>query len=139
MPITAGNFIRLANDEFFTDLVFHRVIDDFVIQGGGYYANGTQKKSPYGPITLETHPDVLHVDGAISMARTNDPDSATNQFFICDGPQHRLDGNYAAFGVVITGFQVLRDIASVETTRKYFLKDWPVDDVIINYITIIDP
>jgi parallel beta-helix repeat protein len=136
MPITTDNFIRLANDGFYTNLVFHRVIDDFVIQGGGYYANGTNKKSPFGKIKLETHPDVLHVDGAISMARTMMPNTATSQFFICDGPSPHLDGNYAAFGIVIDGIDVLRAIAEVETTTKYGLDDWPVNDVIINNVTI---
>jgi len=138
MPITSDNFIKLSKIGFFEGLVFHRVIDDFVIQGGGYYANGTHKKSPYDPIVLETHPDITHVDGAISMARTSDPNSATSQFFICDGAQHRLDGNYSAFGKIVTGFDVLRDIASVETKTKHFLKDWPVNDIIINNLTIFD-
>ncbi|HEB37135.1 MAG TPA: peptidylprolyl isomerase [Thermoplasmatales archaeon] len=136
MPITTENFIRLANDGFYNGLVFHRVIDDFVIQGGGYYPNGTMKKSPYGPIKLETNPDVMHVDGAISMARTSDPNSATSQFFICDGTQHFLDGQYAAFGKVIEGMDIVRAIASVNTTTKYGMQDWPVDDVIIESITI---
>lgn len=138
MPITSENFIKLSKIGFFTELVFHRVIDDFVIQGGGYYANGTNKKSPYDPIVLEIHPEVMHVDGAISMARTNDPNSATSQFFICDGPQHRLDGNYSAFGKVINGLDVLRNIASVETKTRYFMKNWPVDDIIINSVTILE-
>jgi len=140
LPITANNFIRLAEIGFFEQLVFHRVIDDFVIQGGGYYANGTNKQSPFGTIELEIHPDITHVDGAISMARTNDPHSATSQFFICDGAQHRLDGNYSAFGNVIVGLTVLRDIASVETKTKYgFMKDWPVDDVFIEDVSIFYP
>ena len=138
MPITSENFIKLSKIGFFTELVFHRVIDDFVIQGGGYYANGTNKKSPYDPIVLEIHPEVMHVDGAISMARTNDPNSATSQFFVCDGPQHRLDGNYSAFGKVINGLDVLRNIASVETKTRYFMKNWPVDDIIINSVTILE-
>lgn len=136
MPITTDNFIKLSNDNFFENLVFHRVINDFVIQGGGYYANGTNKRSPYGTIQLETHPDILHVDGAISMARTFMPNSATSQFFICDGPSPHLDGNYAAFGLIIDGIDVLREIAEVETTTKYGLEDWPIEDVIINNITI---
>ena len=136
MPIATENFIRLANDGFYNGLVFHRVVDDFVIQGGGYYPNGTMKKSPYGPIKLETNPDVTHVDGAISMARTSDPNSATSQFFICDGAQHFLDGQYAAFGKVIEGMDIVRAIASVNTTTKYGMQDWPVDDVIIESITI---
>lgn len=136
MPITAANFIKLANNGFYNGLVFHRVIKGFVIQGGGYYPNGTLKESPYGPIQLETNSDVTHVDGAISMARTSDPNSATSQFFICDGPQHFLDGQYAAFGKVIEGMDVVRAIASVDTTTKYGMQNWPVEDVIINTVTI---
>jgi len=137
MPITSENFIKLSQIGFFTELVFHRVIDDFVIQGGGYYSNGTHKKSPYAPIVLEIHPEIMHVDGAISMARTNDPNSATSQFFICDGSQHQLDGKYSAFGKVINGLDVLRDIASVETKTRYSKEDWPVEDIIINSVTIL--
>lgn len=131
LPITVQNFIDLANIDFFGNIVFHRVIDDFVIQGGGYDINGKPKESPFGTIPLETHPEVTHVDGAISMARTSDPDSATSQFFICDGTQPGLDGNYAAFGKLLVGFDTLRTIASVETTRKHFMDDWPVEDVVI--------
>ena len=137
MPITTENFIRLAKDDFFDGLVFHRVIDDFVIQGGGHYPDGSEKESPFGTIDLETHPDVLHVDGAISMARTSDPDSATNQFFICDTAQKHLDGEYAAFGKVLSGFTVLRTIASVETTSKYTMQDWPVENIVIQQVTIV--
>lgn len=136
VPITCENFIKLANIGFYESLVFHRVIDDFVIQGGGYYLNGSHKESPYGTIPLEIHPDVRHVDGAIGMARKLDPDSATSQFYICDGAQPYLDDNYAVYGRVIEGMNVLRTIASVETTTKYGMQDWPIDDVIINSIII---
>jgi cyclophilin family peptidyl-prolyl cis-trans isomerase len=137
MPVTVNNFIRLSEIDFFSGLVFHRVVDDFVIQGGGYDVNGTNKVSPFGPIVLEINPEVNHVDGAISMARTSDPNSATSQFFICDGPQSRLDGNYSAFGTVIVGIDVLRAIASVETKTKHgFMKDWPVDEILIDKVEI---
>lgn len=136
MPITTQNFIDLATIDFFNNLVFHRVIDDFVIQGGGYYADGEPKESPFGSIPLETHPDITHVDGAISMARTNDPNSATSQFFICDGTQSFLEGEYAAFGKILIGFNTLRTIASVETTTKHSLEDWPINEVIIKNISI---
>ena len=136
LPITSQNFIDLANIGFFDGLVFHRVIDDFVIQGGGYDVSGSRKDSPFGTIPLETHPDITHVDGAISMARTSDPDSATSQFFICDGAQHGLDENYAAFGVVLVGFNTLDEISQVETTRKHFMDDWPVDEVVIQDVII---
>jgi cyclophilin family peptidyl-prolyl cis-trans isomerase len=143
VPNTVNNFIRLANASFYNGLVFHRVMNDFMIQGGGFYPNGTQKTSPYGPIDLEINPDVHHVNGTIAMARTSDPDSATNQFFIDDGAQPQLEpggvdaNGYAAFGVVVEGMNVVNEIASVETTTKFGgYENWPVEDVIITSITI---
>ncbi len=136
VPITTNNFMKLSNDDFFDGLVFHRVIKDFMIQGGGYDSAGSHHESPYGTIDLEIHPDVRHVDGAISMARTSDPNSATSQFFICDGKQAYLDDEYAAFGKVLIGMDVLRSIASVETTTKHGMQDWPVEEVIINSVVI---
>jgi len=135
MPKTCENFIKLANDGFYNGLVFHRVIDNFVIQGGGFYPDGTHKESPYGNIEFESS-DVTHVDGAISMASTGAGVGGSSQFFICDGAQHGLDGSYAAFGKVIEGIDVVRAIASVDTTTKFGMQDWPVKDVIINSITI---
>jgi peptidyl-prolyl cis-trans isomerase B (cyclophilin B) len=134
VPITAGNFKDLAEDGFYDGLVFHRVISGFMIQGGGFEADGTQQNSDQ--ITFETHPEVRHVDGAISMASTAAKSGGTNQFFICDGAQHGLDDDYAAFGVVIEGMEIVQSIANVETTQKYGMDDWPVNDVIINSITI---
>ena len=139
MPITTENFITLANDWFYNGLVFHRVIENFVIQGGGHYPNGTLKISPYGPIELEIDPDIHHLDGTISMARTSDPNSATSQFFICDGKQPHLDGQYAAFGRVIDGMDVVRAISEVDTTTRYGYDDWPIDDILINSIIIVSP
>ncbi len=112
VPVTVGNFVHLVKDGFYSDVVFHRISDDFMIQAGVLAADGTQKISPYGPINLEIHPEVRHIDGTISMARTNDPNSATSQFFICDGPQPFLDDGYAAFGVVTEGTEVVREIAA---------------------------
>ena len=136
-PATVENFLNLISIDFYDGLVFHRVLDDFVIQGGGFDINGTQKESPFGPIDLEIHPDARHINGAIGMARTDDPNSATSQFYICDGSQHFLDDKYAVFGVVIEGINVLQDIASVATTKKYNLDNWPVDDIIINDVIIL--
>ena len=144
VPNTVDNFIKRANDGFYDGLVFHRVIDDFMIQGGGFTYDGTNKESPYGAINLEINPEVRHVDGAIAMARTSDPNSATSQFFINDGPQPDLEprgvdhDGYAAFGVVIEGIEIVRAIASVDTDTKNNMQNWPVDDVIINSITIED-
>lgn len=112
VPVTVDNFVRLAQDGFYDGMIFHRISDDFMIQSGLEMADGTMKQSPYGPINLEIHPEVRHVDGAISMARTNDPNSATAQFFICDSPQPFLDDGYAAFGTVTEGIEVIREIAA---------------------------
>ncbi len=144
VPHTSQNFINLAKSGFYTGLVFHRVIDNFVIQGGGFYPNGTQKTDPYGPINLEINSAVHHVDGAIAMARTTDPNSATCQFFIDDGAQPTLEPGgvdqygYAVFGVLVgnDSFTVMRNIASVPTSTRYGNQNWPDTDVIINSITI---
>lgn len=130
-PITVANFLRYVNDSFYDGLIFHRVIDGFMIQGGGFYPNMTQKIATYPPIKLEVSEELKHVDGAISMARTSDPDSATSQFFICDGAQPHLDGNYAVFGRVIHGIEVLRDISAVATHSVGYYRDVPVKSVII--------
>ena len=134
VPITVNNFVKLANEGFYDGLVFHRVIDGFVIQGGGFEPDGTQHNSDQ--ITFETNPNALHDDGAIAMASTGAGVGGTNQFYICDGAQHGLDGNYAVFGITIEGLDVVKEIASVDTTTKYGMSDWPTNDVIINSITI---
>ncbi len=138
LPKTTENFIKLATDGFYDGLIFHRVMDDFMIQSGQYALDGSQKISPYGTIEFETDPDVQHVDGAISMARGADLDSASAQFFICDGAQHALDGQYAAFGVVIEGIEVVRDIADTPHDGSYgdIGGGKPLEDIIINSITI---
>lgn len=129
-PITVANFVDYVESGFYVDTIFHRVIDGFVIQGGGLTA-GLQEKPGNAPIVLETSPQLTHVNGAISMARTNDPNSATSQFFICDGPQNFLDGQYAAFGVVVEGLDVLAQISAVPTTTKGQYEGVPVDDVVV--------
>jgi len=137
VPNTCENFINYANDGFYDGLVFHRVIDNFMIQGGGFGSDGAQHNSDQ--ILFESNPDVRHVDGVISMASTAAKVGGTNQFFICDGAQHGLDDDYAAFGVTIEGMDVVRDIAALDpehTTTKNGMQNWPEDDVIINSIAI---
>jgi len=139
MPKTTDNFVKLANDGFYDGLIFHRIKDDFMIQAGLMYPNGTEKQSPYGEIDLETHPDATHVDGAISMARRQQPDTASAQFFICDGAQHFLDGQYAAFGKVVDGMDVVRDIASAEHDGSLEPNPGggqPLEDIVIESVTI---
>jgi peptidyl-prolyl cis-trans isomerase B (cyclophilin B) len=139
VPNTVENFVKLANDGFYNGTIFHRIKSGFMIQAGMQTADGTIKTSPYGAIDLETNPDVKHVDGAISMARTSDPNSATSQFFICDGVQSFLDGSYAAFGVVIVGIEVVRAIASAPNDGSLEPSPGggkPLTDIIINGIEI---
>lgn len=129
-PITTSNFIELANRGFYNDLIFHRVIDDFMIQGGDPKGDGTGGSEK--TIELEIHPQLTHVDGAVAMARSQHPDSASSQFYICDGAQPKLDGDYAVFGRVTDGMDVVRAIAQVETGAR----DRPVENVTIIRITI---
>jgi peptidyl-prolyl cis-trans isomerase A (cyclophilin A) len=138
MPDTVDNFVKLVNDGFYNGLIFHRIGDNFMIQGGGYYPNGTRKSSPYGNIPFETS-DVKHVDGAISMASTGAKVGGSSEFFICDGAQTFLDGNYAAFGATIEGIDVVRTIAAQPFTDSGDGTGRPNSDIIINSITIINP
>lgn len=144
-PITTSNFINLSNQHFYDGLLFHRVIDDFVIQTGD---PNTRDNNPYNDgsggspetIPLEIHPELTHVDGAVGMARGVELDSASSQFYICDGPQHGLDGDYAVFGVVIDGIEVVRQIAQVETwgNKRPLLQDHPIEDVFMYSVFITE-
>ena len=118
-PITVGNFVKLANEEFYDGIIFHRVIEGFVIQGGDPTGNGTggsaQKIKGEFALNRVTN-NISHKRGVISMARGNDKNSASSQFFICHGDcSADLDGRYAAFGWVIAGMDVVDKIASVDT------------------------
>lgn len=108
-PATAGNFVALAESGFYDGLTFHRVEPRFVIQGGdplGTGAGGSEKK-----IKLEIHPDLRHDRaGTVAMARTQDPDSASSQFYITLAPTPFLDDNYAVFGHVVEGQEVADSI-----------------------------
>ncbi len=136
MPETVDNFVKLINDGFYNGVIFHRIGDNFMIQGGGYYPNGTRKTSPYGNIPFETS-DVKHVDGAISMASTGAKVGGAAEFFIWDGAQSFLDGNYAAFGVVIEGLDVVRTIAAQPHPDGGDGTGKPDSDIVINNIIII--
>ncbi len=115
-PKTVENFISLVNSGFYNGLTFHRIIDGFMIQGGDPDANGGggSKQEIVGEFSSNGHPnDISHKRGVISMARTNDPNSASSQFFIChDDASSSLDGSYAAFGYVVEGMSVVDDIVS---------------------------
>ena len=107
-PITVKNFIELANSGFYNDLKFHRVEQGFVIQGGDPKGDGTGGSEK--TIPLEINPELRHVKGAVGMARTQDPDSATSQFYITLAETPFLDDKYAVFGKVIEGMDVVEKI-----------------------------
>lgn len=140
IPKTCENFIKLADEGFYDGMIFHRVMDDFMIQAGNTYPDGSTVESPYGNIVFETHQDVFHVDGAISMASTGAGLGGSAQFFICDGAQSGLDGSYAAFGKTIEGISVVRDIADESHDSSYGSVGGgrPNSDIIIYSVLIED-
>ena len=151
-PITVSNFLGLVNESFYDGIFFHRVIDDFVIQAGdpsctalGVYpaSNPTCGSNGSGEtIPFEADANLTHINGALGMARSVDPDSASSQFYICDGSQHGLDnGNrsqeddpgYAVFGVVREGMDLVQAAAQVPTSNDPLNR--PLYEVHINSIT----
>ena len=138
-PVTTSNFKKLVNDGFYNGLIFHRIVHGFVIQAGAFYPDGSYKASPYPPIKLEINEKLKHDDGAVGMARTSDPNSATSQFYICVGAHHELDGQYAVFGKVIEGMDVVEAINNFDpsyTTTFHGMQNWPTQDIMEN-VTII--
>ncbi len=136
-PITVENFVNLANDGFYDGLIFHRVIKDFMIQGGdptGTGMGGSEKEIKGEFSSNGVKNPLSHERGVISMARTDKPNSASSQFFICHADYPSLDGIYAAFGKVIEGIEVVDEIAGVATDRN----DKPLTDVVIKSITVIE-
>lgn len=134
-PNTVNNFISLANKGFYNNLKFHRVIKGFMIQGGDPKGNGTGGPgySIEGEFTSNGFANSLkHTTGVLSMARAQDPNSAGSQFFIMSGDAPHLDGEYAGFGKVISGLDVIDKIQNVETASA----DAPKKDVIITSITV---
>lgn len=135
-PITVENFVGLIENNFFDGLIFHRVIKGFMIQGGGYDVNGNQKpaKSIKGEFASNgVENKLLHVRGVLSMARTMIPDSASSQFFIMHMDAPHLDGQYAAFGQVIEGMDVVDAIADERTD----FSDKPLNDCVIKTMRIV--
>ena len=114
-PITVENFVKLAKDGFYDGLTFHRIIDGFMIQGGDPTGNGTggSGETIKGEFSKNGVPNAIsHVKGVISMARAQDPDSASSQFFIVEADSTFLDGSYAAFGRVTEGMEIVEQIAA---------------------------
>lgn len=132
---TVNNFIQLANDHFYDGLIFHRVIPGFMVQGGDPNGNGTggPDYSIMGEFSNNGFENNLkHERGVLSMARSQHPDSAGSQFFIMTDDSENLDGEYAAFGKVIEGMDVVDEIVQAQRDGK----DKPLEDQVIQSITI---
>ena len=132
-PITVANFLELIDKKFFDGLIFHRVIEGFMIQGGGYDEEGNHKEaqSIKGEFTRNGVTNNLkHTRGVLSMARTSFPNSASSQFFIMHKDSPHLDGQYAAFGKITEGLDVVDEIAAVATDYQ----DCPLEPQVIESI-----
>jgi cyclophilin family peptidyl-prolyl cis-trans isomerase len=134
-PISVENFLAYVDDGFFDGLIFHRVIPGFMIQGGGMLPDMSQKKNK-APIKNEATNGLKNLRGTIAMARTNDPHSATSQFFINLADNDFLNaspGNpgYAVFGRVVDGLDTIDRIAKERTARRKGHDDVPATDVVI--------
>ena len=144
-PVTVANFIEYVKSGHFDGTIFHRVIPGFVIQGGGM-ESGMKEKPTQPPIENEADNGLKNVTGSICMARTNDPHSATSQFFINLKDNQFLDHTgknpqgwgYAVFGQVTDGMDVVEAIAAVQTGNAGFHQDVPVEDIVVEKVTITD-
>ena len=137
-PKSAANFLHYTKQNFYDGTIFHRVINDFMIQGGGFESD-MQKKPNGDPIENEADNGLSNLTGTVAMARTSDPHSATSQFFINVSDNHFLDHRnktdvgwgYAVFGRVVEGMDVVNKIKGCETTSRSGHQDVPVVEIII--------
>ncbi|AUT59205.1 peptidyl-prolyl cis-trans isomerase [Paraburkholderia sp. PGU19] len=144
-PKSVENFLAYVKAGHYDNTVFHRVIDGFMIQGGGFEPGMTQKPTST-PIANEANNGLKNVKGSVAMARTNDPHSATAQFFINVNDNDFLNHSsptpqgwgYAVFGKVVEGLEVVDAIRKVKTGSKGFHQDVPVDDVIIEKAVVVE-
>lgn len=142
-PKTVENFLSLVDDGFYDGLIFHRVIANFMIQGGGYNADLTYKPAPR-TVPNESYNGVKNTRGTLAMARLPDPDSADSQFFINVKDNAFLDASsdgagYTVFGSVVDGMDVVTEIELVNTHLKRSFAALPEETVVIESITRIDP
>jgi|SRR5210317_228317 cyclophilin family peptidyl-prolyl cis-trans isomerase len=143
-PISTANFIAYANDGFYEDTIFHRVIDGFMVQGGGLTADMSDKSNKKAPIKNEAANGLKNDHGTVAMARTNVVDSATSQFFINVGENSFLNHTaptpqgfgYAVFGKVTDGMDVVDAIRQVKTGNKGMHQDVPVETITIQKVTV---
>ena len=142
-PITSENFTQYVKDGFYNGTIFHRVINNFMIQGGGFEP-GMVEKSTRAPIQNEAKNGLSNMTGTIAMARTMDPHSASAQFFINVSDNKFLDypgqdgWGYCVFGKVTEGMDVINKMKQVDTTMRAGHQDVPVDDLVIEEAIISD-
>ncbi len=141
-PVTVGNFLQYAEEGFFDGTIFHRVIDGFMVQGGGLTAD-MEKKKTRPEIVNEASNGLKNDRGTLAMARTQDPDSATAQFFVNHKDNDFLNyvdqdnPGYTVFGCVVEGMDVVDKIASVATTTKGTYSDVPAEPVVIESAAVV--
>lgn len=142
-PKTVANFLAYVKSGFYKNTLFHRVIPNFMIQGGGF-VSGMDEKDTRAPIPIESRNGLSNARGTIAMARTNDPNSATSQFFINVKDNHFLNASasrdgygYTVFGKVIAGMNTVDAIARVKTHSVGYFDDVPIRDVVIKKMTIV--
>jgi len=143
-PATVANFLQYAKDGHYDDTIFHRVIDGFMIQGGGF-APGMKQKATRAPVANEAGNGLKNRRYTVAMARTNDPHSATSQFFINVADNDFLDykgpspqgWGYCVFGKVVEGTDVVDRIRGVTTGRSGFHENVPTDDVVIRKAEVL--
>ena len=134
-PKTVENFVKLINDKFYDGIIFHRVIPGFMIQGGDPTGTGMggSKEEIYGEFKSNGFDNpIKHVKGVMSMARTMMPNSASSQIFIMHEVSPHLDGQYAAFGKVVSGLDVIDTIANTKRDRS----DKPLEDIVIESVRL---
>lgn len=134
VPMTVKNFVGLATENYYNGIIFHRVIDSFMVQGGDPTGSGSGGESYYGnKFKDEFHPSLIHdKPGVLSMANAG-PNTNGSQFFITLVPTPWLNGKHSVFGQVINGLDVLQNIGKVKTTKPF---DKPVDEVVMESVTI---
>jgi cyclophilin family peptidyl-prolyl cis-trans isomerase len=137
MPITVANFLAYVDEGFYDGLIFHRVIEDFVVQGGAYDADLLEAPAN-DPIALEIADGLSHLPGTVGAVHMTDPDSTTSQFFVNVADNSYLDGDYALFGAVESGYEVVEAISLVETETVGLFDDVPVEPVLIESAVRLD-